>query len=67
MSLESFELQKDFFDRLKKSSGLTLWNFETERHFGPKYREVKDTMRVTVLPLTPGATEPLEKLRYTVF
>ncbi|MCJ1269585.1 hypothetical protein MMC22_009477 [Lobaria immixta] len=48
------------------ASGLTMWIFETERYFGPQYREVKDTMRVTVLPLEPMATAPDQKLKYTV-
>ncbi|MCJ1468394.1 hypothetical protein MMC07_007022 [Pseudocyphellaria aurata] len=48
-------------------SGLTHWTFDTERYFGPQRHEVKDTMRVTVLPLEPWAAEPVQKLKYAVF
>lgn len=67
MSLESFELLNRFSYKLKSHSGLTHWTFETERYFGPQYREVKDTMRITVLPLEPQAVEPAQTLKYAVF
>lgn len=67
MSLESYQLVNFFFYKLNFQSGLIHWTFETERYFGPQYRDVKDTMRVTVLPPEPLAAEPAQKLKYAVF
>ncbi|MCJ1347352.1 hypothetical protein MMC31_005575 [Peltigera leucophlebia] len=47
-------------------SGLTRWYFETDRYFGPNLREVKETMKLHLLPLEKCASRPFQTLTYTV-
>lgn len=47
-------------------SGLTRWYFETDRYFGQNLREVKETMKLDLLPLEESASKPLQPLTYDV-
>lgn len=57
----SFTFETDGF-----LSGLTRWYFETNRYFGPNRREVKETMKLDLLPLEECASRPLQTLTYAV-
>ena len=47
-------------------SGLTRWYFETDRYFGQDPRNVKETMKLDLLPLEESARKPDQALTYHV-
>jgi hypothetical protein len=62
-------LQQTFsspIERLTRShSGSVFWHLESERYFGPRVHQVKDTLTVELRALEPGA-KPAFELMYTL-
>ena len=53
-------------ERLTRSdSGSVFWHLESERYFGPRVYQVKDTLTVGLRALEPGA-KPAFELMYTL-
>ena len=65
LNLKPFSSDTERLTRARSRSGSVFWHLESERYFGPRVHQVKDTLTVKLRALEPDA-KPAFELMYTL-